>query len=143
MTLPVVTGLTPRNPIAKARITQVDVSHFPRVTVYISVTDDGGFPRPVNPQTIRIYENDVLMDPVEISGEGEIGPLTTLLVVDVSGSMNEGEKLAAAKEAALAYIDLLHPGDQAGLMTFNTEIHYSQPVTETWTRYEMPSAVGG
>lgn len=28
----------------KARITQVDVSQFPRVTVYISVTDDGGFP---------------------------------------------------------------------------------------------------
>jgi len=115
---------------ANARITQVDVSQFPRVTVYISVTDDGGSPRPVNPKNIHIYENGVLMEPIEISGEGEIGPLTTMLVMDVSGSMNEGGKLQAAKQAALAYIDLLQPGDQAGLMTFNTKVQYPQPVTD-------------
>jgi Ca-activated chloride channel homolog len=115
---------------AKARITQVDVSDFPRVTVYVSVTDDGGFPRPVDPKTIRIYENGVLVEPVEISGEGDIGPLTSMLVMDVSGSMNEAGKLTAAKEAALAYIDLLQPGDQAGVMTFNTKVQYPQPVTE-------------
>ena len=115
---------------AKARITQVDVSDFPQVTVYVSVTDDGGFPRPVDPKTIRVYENGVLMDPVDISGEGEIGPLTSLLVMDVSGSMNEAGKLTAAKAAALAYIDLLQPGDQAGVMTFNTKVVYPQPVTE-------------
>jgi Ca-activated chloride channel family protein len=119
---------------AKARITQVDVSDFPRVTVYVSVTDDGGFPRPVDPKTIRIYENGVLMEPVEISGEGDIGPLTSMLVMDVSGSMNEAGKLAAAKQAALAYIDLLQPGDQAGVMTFNTKVQYPQPVTEDLDR---------
>jgi len=115
---------------ANGRITQVDVSQFPRVTVYVSVTDDAGYPRPVDPKSIRIYENGVLMEPLEISGEGEIGPLTSLLVMDVSGSMNEAGKLTAAKEAALAYIDLLQPGDQAGVMTFNTKVQYPQPVTE-------------
>jgi VWFA-related protein len=114
----------------KARITQVDVSEFPRVTVYISVTDDGGSPWGVNPNTIRIYENDVLMVPVEVSGEGETGPLTSMLVMDVSGSMNEAGKLQAAKQAATAYIDLLQPGDQAGVMAFNTRVQYVQPVTD-------------
>jgi Ca-activated chloride channel family protein len=83
----------------------------------------------VDPDKIKIYENDVLMQPLEISGEGEIGPLTSLLVMDISGSMNEAGKLQAAKDAALAYIDLLNLGDQAGLMAFNTEVQYTQPVT--------------
>ena len=98
----------------EAKITQVDVSQFPLVTLYVSVTDENGQPWAVDPDTIKIYENDVLMQPLEISGEGEIGPLTSLLVMDISGSMNEAGKLQAAKNAALAYIDLLNPGDQAG-----------------------------
>jgi Ca-activated chloride channel family protein len=130
MAFPAVSQVDAQASSAKARITQVDVSDFPRVTVYVSVTDDGGFPRPVDPKTIRIFENGVLMEPVEISGEGDIGPLTSMLVMDVSGSMNEAGKLAAAKEAALAYIDLLQPGDQAGVMIFNTKVQYPQPVTE-------------
>ena len=73
----------------EAKITQVDVSQFPKVTLYVSVTGADGQPWAIDPDTIRIYENDQLMGPLEISGEGEIGPLTTMLVMDVSGSMNE------------------------------------------------------
>ncbi|MGA9398777.1 MAG: VWA domain-containing protein [Anaerolineaceae bacterium] len=113
----------------EAKITQVDVSQFPQVTLYISVTGADGQPWAIDPKKIRIYENDQLMSPLEISGEGEIGPLTTMLVMDVSGSMNEAGKLQAAKEAAIAYIDLLNPGDQVGVMAFNTEVQYIQPVT--------------
>ncbi|MBN2256253.1 MAG: VWA domain-containing protein [Anaerolineaceae bacterium] len=113
----------------EAKITQVDVSQFPLVTLYVSVTDEKGQPWAVNPDKINIYENDVLMEPIEISGEGEIGPLTSLLVMDISGSMNEAGKLEAARNAALAYIDLLNTGDQVGLMSFNTEVQYPQPLT--------------
>jgi len=113
----------------EAKITQVDVSQFPLVTLYVSVTDANGQPSAIDPKIIRIYENGQLMSSLEISGEGEIGPLTTMLVMDVSGSMNEAGKLEAAKEAAIAYIDLLNPGDQVGVMAFNTEVQYTQPVT--------------
>ncbi len=84
----------------EAKITQVDVSQFPKVTLYVSVTGPDGQPWAIDPDKIRIYENDQLMGPLEISGEGEIGPLTTMLVMDVSGSMNEAGKLQAAKDAA-------------------------------------------
>ncbi len=114
----------------EAKITQVDVTQFPKVTLYVSVTGPDGQPWAIDPKMIRIYENGQLMGPLDISGEGEIGPLTTMLVMDVSGSMNEAGKLQAAKDAAIAYIDLLKPGDQVGIIAFNTEVHYTQPVTK-------------
>jgi len=55
--------------------------------------------------------------------------LTTLLVMDVSGSMFDAGKLTAAKAAAQAYIEQMRPGDQAGLLTFNTKVTYLQAIT--------------
>ncbi|HTX91179.1 MAG TPA: VWA domain-containing protein [Anaerolineales bacterium] len=114
---------------AQIRVTQVDNSKFPQVTVYVSVTDANGEPLGVDPNTIQIFENGKLMTADKVSGSGDIGPLTTLLVIDVSGSMNNGGKLTAAKAAAQAYIDQMRPGDQAGLVTFNTKVVYVQPLT--------------
>jgi len=113
-----------RNDGAFIRITQVDNSRFPMVTVYVSVTDAAGKPLAVDPNQIQIFENDQLMQPGQISGSGEIGPLTTLLVMDISGSMFDAGKLIAAKAAAQAYVEQMRPGDQAGLLTFNTDVTY-------------------
>jgi Ca-activated chloride channel family protein len=112
-----------------AHITQVDTSNFPKVTVYISVTDASGEPSPVSLSSIQLKENGVVVTPDEVGGAGEIGPLTTMLVIDISGSMNTGGKLQAAKEAAIAYVDQARPDDQIGLLAFNTEIEYVQPLT--------------
>ncbi len=111
------------------RITQVDNSRFPQVTVYVSVTNAAGEPLGVSPNQIQVFENGQLMQPGQISGSGGIGPLTTLLVMDISGSMYDGGKLSAAKTAAQAYVDEMRPGDQAGLVTFNTKVVYLQAVT--------------
>jgi VWFA-related protein len=114
---------------ARIRITQVDNSRFPQVTVYVSVTNAAGEPFAVNPNEIQVSENGELVQPSQISGSGEIGPLTTLLVMDVSGSMYDAGKLIAAKAAAQAYVEQMRPGDQAGLLTFNTKVSYLQPIT--------------
>ncbi len=111
------------------RITQVDNSRFPQVTVYVSVTNAAGDPLGVNPNKIQVFENGQLMQPGQISQSGGIGPLTTLLVMDVSGSMYDAGKLTAAKAAANAYVDQMRPGDQAGLVTFNARVVYLQSVT--------------
>ena len=115
--------------VAQIRITQVDTSRFPQVTVYVSVTNAAGEPLPVNPNQIQIFENGELMQPGQVSGSGAIGPLTTLLVMDVSGSMFDAGKLTAAKAAAQAYIEQMRPGDQAGLLIFNTVVNYRQAIT--------------
>lgn len=117
------------------RVTQVDASQFPKVTVYISVTDASGEPVPIDTNRITISEDGVRMKIDQVRGisggrdksEGE--RLTTLLVIDVSGSMNEAGKLDAAKKAADGYVDRMRPGDQVGLLTFNTQITLVQPVT--------------
>jgi VWFA-related protein len=116
------------------RITQVDNSQFPNVTVYVSVTNAAGEPVGVDPATIQISESGQMMQPVDIQGGGaavggEIVPVTTMLVIDISGSMDKGDKIGAAKEAAKAYINGMREGDQAGVITFDTQVYRVQEVT--------------
>ncbi len=113
------------------RITQEDSSKFPQITIYVSVTDAAGEPLGIDPSQIQISEDGQVIEPEQISGSGEIGPLTTMLVMDVSGSMNNAGKLTAAKSAAEAYINEMRPGDLAGLMTFNTKVTYVQQITSS------------
>jgi Ca-activated chloride channel homolog len=116
------------------RITQVDNSKFPNVTVYVSVTNAAGEAVGVDPATVQISENGQVMQPVDIQGGGEaVGeepiPVTTMLVMDISGSMDKNDKLAAAKEAAKSYVSQMRPGDQAGLITYDTQVYTVQPIT--------------
>jgi VWFA-related protein len=113
----------------QVHITQVDETRFPVVTVYVSVTDAAGQPLGIAPDRLALAENGVAVQAQPVGEQAEVGPLTTLLVVDVSGSMNEGGKLAAARAAARAYVEQMRPGDQAGLLTFNTAVTLIQPVT--------------
>jgi VWFA-related protein len=115
---------------AQLRITQIDRSGFPEIRVYVSATDDSGEPVPVSAADLRLFENGQSIEPESIQGAGEVGPLTTMLVIDVSGSMDVAGKLDAAKNAALAYIDQMQAGDQAGLIAFDVESTVVQPLTE-------------
>ena len=112
------------------RITQVDNSNFPQVTVYLSVTNAAGEPIAVDPNSIQIFENGEPVQAGNVTAAGDIGPLTTLLVVDVSGSMEKSNKMEGAREAARTYVDQMRPGDRAGLIAFNTEARVVQPVTD-------------
>lgn len=114
------------------RITQVDKSRFPQVTVYVSVVNENGEPVGIDPATIQIMENDQSMQPTEIRGGGgatQTVPVTTMLVMDISGSMEKNGKLDAAKAAAKTYVSQMRPGDQAGLMTYDTQVYNVQPIT--------------
>jgi len=50
-------------------------------------------------------------------------------VMDISGSMDKNDKLAAAKEAAKSYVNQMLPGDQAGLIAYDTQVYNVQPIT--------------
>ena len=89
----------------QVRITQVDNSKFPTVTVYVSVTNSAGEPVGVDSATIQVSENNTAMKIVDARGGGEAGkgvaePQTTMLVIDISGSMDKNNKLQTAKDAA-------------------------------------------
>ncbi len=115
------------------RITQVDKSNFPQVTVYVSVVNEAGEPVGVDPSTIQISENGQMMEPTNIQGGGnaaaEVIPVTSMLVMDISGSMDKNGKLDAAKDAAKTYVNQMRPSDQAGLITYDTQTYYVQTLT--------------
>ncbi len=115
------------------RITQVDNSKFPNVTVYVSATNAAGDPVGVDPSTIQISENGTAMTPVDVRGGGEVGgnaiPVTTMLVMDISGSMDKNNKIGAARDAAKTYVSQMRPGDQAGLMAYDTQVYNIHPIT--------------
>jgi len=115
----------------QVRVTQVDNSKFPQVTVYVSVTNAAGEPVGVDPATIQLSENGQVMQPTNVGAgsEGGIGPLSTMLVMDVSGSMDKNGKIDGAKAAAKAYVEQMRPGDRTGLMVYNTKATYVQPLT--------------
>lgn len=135
--LPLLTLFSASSVLAQAsepqiRITQVDKSRFPQVTVYVSVVNENGEPVGIDPATIQIMENEQVMQPAEIRGGGDasqVVPITTMLVMDISGSMDKNGKLDAAKEAAKTYVSQMRPGDQAGLLTYDTQTYYVQPIT--------------
>jgi VWFA-related protein len=125
---------TPDEQDIEVHITQVDTSAFPLVTLYVSVTDTVGEPVGVEPERLQIQEDGEVIQPDQMHGSlGTVDAFTTLLVMDVSGSMNSADKLEGAKAAAQAFVDQMRPGDRVGLLTFNTAVTYVQPITSNQT----------
>src|SRR6266540_1884382 len=139
-------GVSAQGEEPQIRITQVDNSKFPNVTVYVSATNAAGEPVGVDPSTIQISENGQPMQLVEVQGGGEaVGeesiPVTTMLVIDISGSMDKNDKLTAAKEAAKSYVNQMRSGDQAGLIAYDTQVYNIQAVTADKTA--LTNAIDG
>lgn len=111
------------------RITQIDTSNFPKVTFFVSVTDADGQPFAVDASRLVIMENGQQIPLDQIEGIGDVGPLTTLLVMDVSDSMNAAGKLESAKAAAHQFIDRMRSSDQSGIVAFNTRVSTVQEIT--------------
>ncbi len=114
---------------AQLKVTQVDTSKFPRVTVYVSAVNAQGEPVPVSPADIVLSEDGTPVQADEVRGLGASDPVTTLLVIDVSGSMKRAGKLEAAKAAASAYVNQMRPGDRAGVLAFATQTETVQAIT--------------
>lgn len=111
------------------QITQIDTTDFPLVNVYVSVQDANGEPQVINTGKLQLLENGQPVSGQSIQGAGEVGSLTTLLLIDNSGSMDYADKLNSAKEVANEYLDQMRAGDQAGIITFNTEVRIVQDIT--------------
>jgi Ca-activated chloride channel homolog len=123
-------GVSAQGP-TNINVTQIDTSRFPKVDVFVSVTDANGYPlRNVAPNAFRIEENGQTMAVTAASRSGEQGAVNTVLVIDRSGSMARGDKMAGAKQAASAFVNLMRPGDKSAVVQFDTEIDTLQSFTD-------------
>jgi VWFA-related protein len=113
------------------QVVQVDKARFPEVDVYVSVTDADGQPvRNLMPEDFSLEEDGQSVSLTRVSRAGEQGPVTAVLVIDKSGSMNHANKMKAAREAAIAFVQLMRPGDTTGVIAFNTQVTTVQPLTD-------------
>lgn len=55
-------------------------------------------------------------------------PANVLLVVDVSGSMNDEDRIGQARRGLLTFLDQLSPRDRVGLMTFSGSTRTVEPI---------------
>jgi VWFA-related protein len=114
--------------VSDVRVTQVDTSRYPEVTLYVAATDAAGQPR----GGLRRADFAVTEDgtPVEISAfDGGGGAMAAALVLDRSRSMEERDKLRGAQDAARAFVQQMRPGDRTTLVSFHSRIRSEQPLT--------------
>lgn len=112
-----------------ARVTQVDTSRYPDVTVYVAVTDANGRPRTgLTQDDFTLTEDRTPVTITDFTGGGKT-PISTMLVLDRSGSMEEEGKLRGAKDAANTFVAQMRSDDQTGLVTFSSSNSVVQPFT--------------
>ena len=113
----------------QVRVTQVDASAYPQVSLYTTVGDPAGGQRTnLTRSDFQIIEDGTPVDLTGFVGAGG-STVSTALVIDRSGSMEDAGKIAGARDAADAFVDLLRPGDHAALISFNHTVQVAEAFT--------------
>jgi VWFA-related protein len=106
------------------------------------VTDANGNPiRTLREDDFTLLENGEQVDITDMSQAGEQGPVTAVLTIDRSGSMLDLGKMEAARQAALAFVDMMRPEDQTGVVVFNTQVEVVHPISSD--QESLRSAIRG
>lgn len=113
-----------------ALVTQIDATRYPEITVYVRVTEPSGQPvAGLRGSDFTLTEEGSPMRITQVVVPGQ-SPLSAVLVIDHSGSMEEAEKLAGAKDAARAFVAQMRPGDRTALVAFSDVPLLLQPFTD-------------
>jgi len=120
--------------IARAQTDQgfdfVDIGSFP--TVQVVVTPPPGLGT-VDPRSVRVVQDgDPLSASIVPLGSE---PVELVLLIDTSGSM-VGPPIAAAKAAAVSFIEGLPPGSEIAVLGFGDEVSLLTPLTSSRTEAE-------
>ena len=89
---------------------------------------DGSYVGDLARQDFQILEDGIPQKVLQFGTERK--PLTVAIVMDVSRSMKKGDRIGAAKSAALAFLKALDPRDEVLLVTFSDEAAVTQPLTD-------------
>jgi len=94
------------------------------VTVEFTVkrTSDGEPVADIGKDELKVLEDGLPVSDLEIYQPRTQDPLTGVLTLDISGSMNDHGKMDQARSAAGTFLDLLHDKVDCGLILFNHEI---------------------
>ena len=117
------------------KVTQVDPSHFPDVTIYVSVTDESG--QPVGGLTkddFQLFEDGNPVDIKYFAGLEEARPVDIVFVFDTTGSMSE--EIEGVKNTSITFANKLRDSNRdfrLGLVAFGDEIREVRKRDDTLT----------
>ena len=83
---------------------------------------------PAQPQRLLSLPQPRVLARIKQAWREDRKPANVMLVVDVSGSMNDEDKISHAREGVKAFLGQLSPHDRVGLMTFDSEIRTLVPI---------------
>src|SRR5271155_4824938 len=91
------------------------------VTVQFTIqrSADGSLAADVAKDEIAVEEDGQRVADLEIYQPRALDPLTAVLALDTSGSMNADNKLPEAKQAARLFLDTVHDRVECGLILFD------------------------
>jgi VWFA-related protein len=122
-------SVTEQHISAGVRIAQVDTSNYPEVKLYLSASsEDGQAITTLTQDAFEIVEDGAAVEISEFHTPGT-STISTLLLLDCSGSMDNDNKIDGAREAASSYVELMRPTDQAAIVTFCTGVNQVQGFT--------------
>jgi Ca-activated chloride channel homolog len=99
------------------------------VTIQTSVRDARGrIVQGLTPADFEVRDNGELRPVLSIRSDAR-SPISLAILVDMSGSMRVGSKIAMARQAFDSLLAQLHDGDEVGLYTFDSSLHERHPLT--------------
>lgn len=111
------------------QVTQVDTSNYPEITLYVAATDDAGTPiTGLSAGDFTISEDGAPVAVEAFTGGGATA-ISTVLVIDRSGSMERDAKMAGARDAADTFVEQMRPGDASALIAFSSNVRVLQDFT--------------
>ncbi|RMD97787.1 MAG: VWA domain-containing protein [Calditrichaeota bacterium] len=107
----------------------INASQFPKIVSEVKVWGNGFTPiEGLTEANFTVFEDSVLQSPIQVQEfKNDSGGVSVVMLMDVSGSMQE--EIGDAKNAAITFVNLLQPLDQAALFAFYENVELKQGFT--------------
>ena len=109
----------------------INAELFPQVEAYVSVSTQQGLPlSQLKAENFKLYEDGQIVESFEFSPTLNVQqPLSFVLAVDTSGSMNQNKGLQNSVAAAKTFIESLSAQDKVAVVSFSDEVIIEQELT--------------
>jgi VWFA-related protein len=123
--------------IVNLRINQIEVDDFPAITAYITTSDQNNNAiQNLQKSNFLVQEDGQVISSFDLHQTGTYTPITTVLVMDYSGSMGTTDR-AVAEQAAHAFVDKMTNFDSGAIIKFGSSVYVLQNFTSNKTKLHL------
>ncbi len=114
----------------QAKIRQMSLKEFPKITAVVAVENSMGGPVPVKFEQMKVFEEGKPVIDLKVAAqEGAGAPFWTVIVLDKSGSMR-GVPMDEAKKGARQFVNMMKGEDRCAYIAFDTQVEVQSPFSQ-------------